>query len=280
MDLLLDTFPADSLVVLDMAILLGSRLGRELPSGRSYDTVVVVEAPLEIRIERLTTQRGMSEADARARIASQPSDAERRAIADFVIINDGDIAELDNEVDRLVAWLTVEVKVIRSENLSAEVAGSIRSLMDAAFDDFADEDWDHALGGWHVIATDGDVVAHASVVERWLCVGGELVRVGYVEAVATSPLRQRRGWGTAVMRKIDIIIAAEFDMGALSTSAHDFYERLGWERWRGPSFVRNGGAVIRSADEDDGIMILRCASTAGVDLSLPASCEARSGDDW
>jgi dephospho-CoA kinase len=105
MDQLLDTYPLDALVVLDMAILLGSRLGRNLPSGRAYDTVVVVETPLDVRIDRLVSQRGMSESDARARIASQPSDEDRRAIADFVISNDAGLERLDHEVARLMGWL-------------------------------------------------------------------------------------------------------------------------------------------------------------------------------
>ena len=105
MDRVLDTCLNDDLVILDMAVLLGSRLGRNLPSGRSYDTVVVVEAPLDVRVERLVEQRGMHEADALARIASQPSDADRRVIADRVIINADGIDQLDRDVESLFAWL-------------------------------------------------------------------------------------------------------------------------------------------------------------------------------
>jgi dephospho-CoA kinase len=93
--------PDDALVVLDMAILVGSRLGRDLPSGRGYDTVVVVDAPEEVRVGRLVGARGMDAADARARIAAQPTDAERFAAADHIIVNDGDLAALDTAVDRL-----------------------------------------------------------------------------------------------------------------------------------------------------------------------------------
>jgi dephospho-CoA kinase len=89
-------------VVLDIAILIGSRLGRDLPSGRRYDTVVVVDAPEALRVERLVRQRGMSETDARARIAAQPGDAERHAVADHVLVNAGDLATLDRAVDRLI----------------------------------------------------------------------------------------------------------------------------------------------------------------------------------
>ena len=87
------------LVVLDMAVLVESDLGR-LPDGRGYTEVVVVEAGRETRLERLVG-RGMTVGDARARMASQVGDAERRAVADHVVVNDGDEAQLAGEVDRL-----------------------------------------------------------------------------------------------------------------------------------------------------------------------------------
>jgi dephospho-CoA kinase len=101
----LDAMHDDALVVLDMAILVGSRLGRDLPSGRGYDTVVVVEAPEEIRLARLVDIRGMPEADARARIAAQPRDVDRHAVADHIVVNDGDLDALDTAVDELMVAL-------------------------------------------------------------------------------------------------------------------------------------------------------------------------------
>ncbi len=56
-----------------------------------YDVVVVVDAPVELQLDRLTRLRGMAEDDARARIAAQASREQRLAIADHVIVNDGDL---------------------------------------------------------------------------------------------------------------------------------------------------------------------------------------------
>lgn len=98
--------PPDALVVLDMAVLIGSRLGRDLPSGRGYDTVVVVDAPEHVRVARLVELRGMSESDARARIAAQPDDAARHAIADHIVTNAGNLDELDAAVERLLDELS------------------------------------------------------------------------------------------------------------------------------------------------------------------------------
>ncbi len=83
-----------SWVVLDMAVLVESELGQNLPSGHSYDTVVVVEAAEQVRIDRLVHSRGMERADAAARIASQTNDETRRDVADIVITNNGDVDEL------------------------------------------------------------------------------------------------------------------------------------------------------------------------------------------
>lgn len=96
----LDALPADAVVVLDMAILVESNLGR-LDPAHSYSTVVVVEAPAELRVARAVA-RGMAEADVRRRLAAQATDEQRRAVADVVIVNDGDLATLTDRVDR--AW--------------------------------------------------------------------------------------------------------------------------------------------------------------------------------
>jgi dephospho-CoA kinase len=91
----IEAAPSDAIVVLDMAVLVETQLGKG-----QYDIVVVVEAPLEVRLVRLA-RRGMSEADARARISSQASDEQRRAVADHVVDNSGDLAALRRAVSAL-----------------------------------------------------------------------------------------------------------------------------------------------------------------------------------
>ena len=91
------------LVVLDMAVLVESDLG-DLSDGRGYTEVVVVEAHADVRLERLVA-RGMAADDARARMAAQATDAERRAVADHVLVNDGDEADLAERGDELIPLL-------------------------------------------------------------------------------------------------------------------------------------------------------------------------------
>jgi len=86
----------DRIVVMDIPLL--KDVHREL---LALDAVVVVDVPPEVALERLTSQRGMPEADARARQASQPSRAERLDGADFVVDNSDGPERLEREVDRV-----------------------------------------------------------------------------------------------------------------------------------------------------------------------------------
>lgn len=175
---------------------------------------------------------------------------------------------------------------LRTDELTAEETAAIRTLLWAAFADdeegaFTEDDWLHALGGVHfVIDVGGRIVSHASVVEREIHFDGAPLRTGYVEAVATAPYEQRRGYGSAVMRAVNEHIEAQYEIGALGTGSQPFYERLGWQIWRGPSSVRLADGDERTSDEDGYIMVLRTPTSAAVDLTAPISCEWRPGDVW
>lgn len=67
--------------------------------------VVVVDCPPELAVERLVALRGMDEADARARVAAQPSRPERLALADYVVDNSSGPEELAAQVTALWAWI-------------------------------------------------------------------------------------------------------------------------------------------------------------------------------
>ena len=174
------------------------------------------------------------------------------------------------------------VRVIPSAEAPASLLVDIRRLLvDAFAGGFSDDDWQHALGGHHVVVVEGgSVVAHAALVPRAIDVADRRFAAGYVEAVATAPARQGQGLGSLAMAELTTMIRDRFELGALSTDRHSFYGQHGWERWRGPSFVRSGAAVTRTTEEDDGIMVLRFGPSAAVDLTSAISCEARPGDDW
>jgi dephospho-CoA kinase len=89
----------DKVVVLDFPL-----LGENPRAG--LVATIVVDVPTEVAVERLVEQRGMDEADARARISSQISREERRERATHVIDNSGSLESLDAQLDELWAELS------------------------------------------------------------------------------------------------------------------------------------------------------------------------------
>jgi aminoglycoside 2'-N-acetyltransferase I len=175
---------------------------------------------------------------------------------------------------------------VPTADLTPSQINEIRDLMFAAFADdehggFTEEDWQHAIGGIHfILDVDRRIVCHASVVERELHVGGRPLKTGYVEAVATAPSEQRRGYGSAVMRAVNEHISRFYELGALGTGSQPFYERLGWQIWRGPTLVRAPGGDERTPEEDGYILVFATPTTPPIDLDLAISCEWRAGDVW
>nr|WP_224058395.1 GNAT family N-acetyltransferase [Streptomyces kanamyceticus] len=130
-----------------------------------------------------------------------------------------------------------------------------RRLLDAAFEgDFSDQAWEHGLGGIHALVRDdwGDLVAHGSVVQRRILHNGHSSRVGYVEAVAVRPDRQRQGLGGQVMDALERIIDKAYDLGALSASdeGQRLYIARGWQEWKGAVGTLGPDGVLLLPDED------------------------------
>lgn len=92
--------PPGTVLVNDVPLLV------EAGMAKLYDKVIVILAAEATRLDRLVRLRGMPEADARARIAAQATDEQRRAVADIVIVNDGSAEELDAAVD--AAWASLD----------------------------------------------------------------------------------------------------------------------------------------------------------------------------
>jgi dephospho-CoA kinase len=91
--------PADAVVVHDIPLLV------ETGQADRFDVVLVVDAPTDVQLERLTTQRGMTETEAKQRIASQASREDRLAVAGLVLDNSGSLADLERRIDEVWAEL-------------------------------------------------------------------------------------------------------------------------------------------------------------------------------
>ena len=91
----------DDVVVCDVPLLAESTQAR----ARGYELILVVEAPREVRLERLE-QRGVPRADAERRMAAQATDDARRALATHIIDNAGDLTTLEGRIDEV--WHDLE----------------------------------------------------------------------------------------------------------------------------------------------------------------------------
>jgi dephospho-CoA kinase len=87
--------PPDAIVVNDVPLLVEAGL------PTSFHLVLVVEAGEATRVARLRTYRGMTEADAYARIRAQATDEQRRAAADVLLVNESTVDDLLVRVDRV-----------------------------------------------------------------------------------------------------------------------------------------------------------------------------------
>jgi dephospho-CoA kinase len=88
---------SDRMVVLDIPL-----LGPATKGQWPFEAIVVVDTPVKVAVDRLIALRGLTRADAEARVAAQIGRSERRELADVVIDNSGDRRHLEGEIDR--AW--------------------------------------------------------------------------------------------------------------------------------------------------------------------------------
>ncbi|GIE90870.1 GNAT family N-acetyltransferase [Actinoplanes regularis] len=175
------------------------------------------------------------------------------------------------------------LRTVHTADLTPDDRTRIRALLDDAFEGrFDDHDWNHALGGSHIMVTvDGTLIAHGSVIQRRFLNRGRSLRCGYVEAVAVHRAQRRRGVASAVMMEAERLIDNGYDLGALSASsaALDFYLARGWRAWPGGTAVLTPDGVTRTAADDDSTLV-RAVGGLFADENAPLVCDWRDGDVW
>jgi hypothetical protein len=80
--------------------------------------------------------------------------------------------------------------------------------------------------------------------------------------------------------KVGEYLDKTYELGALDTGSPNFYERLGWIVWPGPTSVRTEQGVIRTPEEDGNVLVRLTPMSPDFDLTAPISCEWRRGDVW
>lgn len=176
----------------------------------------------------------------------------------------------------------IVVSVIPTEDLSARQREAIIDVCIRAHDNTAFEGLFTFVpsGGRHIIGSvDGAIASHAVVTTRWAQPHGHpVLRTAFVDAVSTAPSFQSRGIASAVMRKLGGAID-DYEMGCLQTDIPAFYERLGWEVWRGSLGGRDGDTFIPTP-EQRGVMVLRVARTPALDLDALLTIERQPSRIW
>ncbi|HKD87420.1 MAG TPA: GNAT family N-acetyltransferase [Streptosporangiaceae bacterium] len=175
----------------------------------------------------------------------------------------------------------IEQRTAHTADLDEDTKTAVRALMDASFANFSDEAFDNTLGGMHALVfEDGQVIGHASVVQRRLLHGGRALRTGYIEGVAVRSDRRRRGHGDAMMEVLERIVRSGYRLGALGASPDGarLYTSRGWQLWRGPSSVLSPDGIRRTPDVDGAIYVLPVS--VPVDVTGELTCDWRPGSVW
>ena len=180
--------------------------------------------------------------------------------------------------------MNVHLEIVSGDALTRAGRAAIIELCESAYQEDFSRLFELLPESVHVLARNeqGALVSHAEFVPRWLQAGRrEVMRTAYVEAVATASGHRRKGLATAVLRRLGEVVAADpgWDLAALSPSDAGFYQRLGWELWRGPLAIRRDGHIEPSPD-DEQVMIQRLPRTPPLEPTALLTAEWRVGELW
>jgi aminoglycoside 2'-N-acetyltransferase I len=177
--------------------------------------------------------------------------------------------------------MVTRLRLAHTADLEPDELRAVRALLDEAFDgDFSDEDWDHGLGGMHVLLQDrAGLTAHGSVVMRRIRHRGRWLRAGYVEAVGVRPDTRRTGLGGRVMAELERVIDRAYDLGALSASEEGapLYAARGWQQWAGQVHALSPEGIVRLPEEEGGVYV-RPALAGPLDPTGELVLDWRDGD--
>jgi aminoglycoside 2'-N-acetyltransferase I len=175
-----------------------------------------------------------------------------------------------------------ELKIAHTSALDAATLDAAHRMLVDTFDrEFEPEDWEHALGGMHVLVLEGDaVIGHAAVVMRRMLHGGRALRAGFVEGVGVRSDHRREGHAATMMGALEAIIRRAYELGALSATdlGAALYTSRGWRRWEGPTSALTPSGVQRTSEEEGNIYVLE--ASAALDVRGELTADWRDGGPW
>lgn len=175
--------------------------------------------------------------------------------------------------------MELELSIVASQAMSRDQARSVCDLCGGVFNiDYAYL-MDLCPERVHVLGyVDGRLACHALWLDRRIRLGDSAWRkAAYVEGVATHPDYRRRGYGEAVMRRLQVEIR-DYPLGALSPAVEPWYLKLGWERWRGSLWIDKGGQLSETPNET--VLVYRTPHTFRLDLTQSLTAEWRPFELW
>ena len=177
---------------------------------------------------------------------------------------------------------SVAITLVPTEALTPALRSAVIDLCIAAHDD---EEFKNLFtyipsGGRHFLAYRGSqLVSHAVVTTRWVQPEGhEVLKTAFVDAVSTLPTSQGLGYGSATLRRLATEID-DYEIGCLQTDRVSFYDRLGWELWRGPLAGRGEDGLIPTPNQR-GVMVLRLPNTPPLDFEKLLTIEPQPFRIW
>lgn len=178
---------------------------------------------------------------------------------------------------------TTTVEILHTSQLDAAVLDSVHALLVDVFQgDFDATDWEHALGGMHVLVReDEQLVGHGAVVQRRVLHRGRALRCGYVEAIGVRADRRRRGFGAVIMSAVNELVRGGYELGALGASddGAPLYRDFDWKLWAGQTRALSPDGIVSTTTDTSGALMVLPVSVE-LDASQPLTCDWRDGDVW
>lgn len=176
------------------------------------------------------------------------------------------------------------IKIMKTEDIPQSLRDEILAVCNAAFGapfnelfSFIPDGSIHALG----YDENHNLMCHAVATERIFRTNNlPEMKAAYIDAVATLPEYQKKGYASQVMQVLTLHVGEAFDIAGLSTYIVPWYANLGWKEWKGPLFLFRDNEVISTPDEKGTVMYYSLPRTPSLDATQSLTASWRPGGGW